>query len=847
MQISTMRKQAAVAAVLLLTLLAVVSLLSLSLHRRTVAADERLQRLNLLAAEMRQSSNELTALARDYVTTGEPKFRELYFTVLDIRSGKRPRPENWAPSDWRSGRELEGGQPRALLQLLIDEGVPEETFALLAKAQAESELLAKLEISLMDQVGQLPAEGRFETSDRADLIARMHDESYHDSKRVIMAAASDFESAVRLEASEKVAALHREQRMHLIVSFVIVGLMLAGIVPLMIYVNSAVLMPLSALSAAAERMSKGDYTARAEVTATNEIGRLSIVFNQMASSIASEMEKVGELRFALDNVPVYVYMKDRESRYTYANKLTLELFGCSAEELTGRGDVDFFPPAAVERLRQIDLRVLDGESTHEEIVVGDDNERIYLEVKTPLREDESVIGLLGISTDVTETRHAEERWRALLQGSADAIILTDANGYIQVVNERTEALFGYASGDLVGRNVDILLPEHLRKRHANYRNEFDWSTGERPMFERRNLVGMHRDGRTLRLDLGLSRVESHGTRWNMAIVHDLTGHYEMSERVRLLSAALEQADNGIVITNRQGVCHWVNPGFERITGYSKDEVVGRRMSILKSGVHSDAFFRDLWETVNAGRTWHGEIHNRNKAGEIYVEEQRISPVQDDEGRITHFVAVKQNVTDRIEMEKQLLGANQAMIEQLAEIETLQAKLREQAIRDELTGLYNRRYLSDALERELSRSRREKHPVAIAVIDLDHFKSINDTWGHSAGDEALRSVAELLRSKTRLIDTICRFGGEEFIVIMPGADLEDAKRKVDALRESCEDTFVEWEASRIRVTFSAGVSVFPEHGADGDTLVTAADKALYRAKSEGRNRVVGFQEVVTVEN
>jgi diguanylate cyclase (GGDEF)-like protein/PAS domain S-box-containing protein len=354
-----------------------------------------------------------------------------------------------------------------------------------------------------------------------------------------------------------------------------------------------------------------------------------------------------------------------------------------------------------------------------------------------------------------------------------------------------------------------------------------------------DLVGMHRDGHLIPLSIALSAQESLGLKWNLAILHDLTRRHEMTRELRLLSAAVEVAASGIAITDTEAQCQWTNRAFETITGYRREEVLGQRMSILKSGVHDDAFFRELWTTITAGRTWHGEIHNRHKDGHTYVEEQTISPVHDANGEITHFIAVKHDVTARREMEQQLRTANETLQKQLAEIEILQAQLREQAIRDPLTGLFNRRYLTDYLSRHLERSRRDQYPVALVLLDLDHFKQLNDTYGHAAGDEALRVLAELLQSEIRVSDTACRYGGEEFIVIMPGVSLNVAMRRGDTLRAAYEETVIEYEGTALRGTFSAGVAVFPDHGNDGEAVLSAADQALYRAKSAGRNCVVGF--------
>lgn len=192
---------------------------------------------------------------------------------------------------------------------------------------------------------------------------------------------------------------------------------------------------------------------------------------------------------------------------------------------------------------------------------------------------------------------------------------------------------------------------------------------------------------------------------------------------------------------------------------------------------------------------------------------------------------------RTERHRHLLEA------QLAKISSLQALLQEQALRDPLTGLFNRRYLDETLTRDLSRAKREGRTVALALLDLDAFKRINDTHGHQAGDQVLKTLSALLRQGARQSDTICRFGGEEFLVVLPNMSLEQARLKVDAWRLELAQTPIPWGGASLQSTFSAGLAVFPQHGTDSGALVACADAALYRAKQAGRNRVLWCESPV----
>jgi diguanylate cyclase (GGDEF)-like protein len=177
--------------------------------------------------------------------------------------------------------------------------------------------------------------------------------------------------------------------------------------------------------------------------------------------------------------------------------------------------------------------------------------------------------------------------------------------------------------------------------------------------------------------------------------------------------------------------------------------------------------------------------------------------------------------------------------QLDEIEQLQGALKEQAIRDSLTGCFNRRYLDETLERELSRSRREGYPLSLVILDLDFFKQINDTYGHQAGDQALIVLAETLRADIRQEDVLCRYGGEEFVILMPRMPLGRAVERAESWRQKIAQISVRFGNFNLAFTASAGVAAYPDHGKMPDELTHAADTALYVAKNRGRNRVVEY--------
>jgi diguanylate cyclase (GGDEF)-like protein len=215
---------------------------------------------------------------------------------------------------------------------------------------------------------------------------------------------------------------------------------------------------------------------------------------------------------------------------------------------------------------------------------------------------------------------------------------------------------------------------------------------------------------------------------------------------------------------------------------------------------------------------------------------QIRPVRDRHERLLGRLLIWRDVTARKQVELALQEANQQLQARVEEVESLQAQLREQSIRDALTGVFNRRYLDETLAREFKRAQREKKPLTVAIMDLDSFKSINDTFGHTAGDLALQRISEFLSVHIRASDILCRYGGEEFVIVMPGLDVEAAHSRAENWRESIERLVIESPKGLFHVTASVGVAVCPIHAGDVEGLLRAADDALYAAKRDGKNRV-----------
>ena len=283
--------------------------------------------------------------------------------------------------------------------------------------------------------------------------------------------------------------------------------------------------------------------------------------------------------------------------------------------------------------------------------------------------------------------------------------------------------------------------------------------------------------------------------------------------IQLQSLALGVVKHSVVITARDGTIEWVNPAFTDLTGFSREEAVGKTPRILKSGRHDASFYEDLWKSLLAGHTWEGETTNRRKDGTLYLEDQTITPVTDESGGIIHFVAVKQDVTERRRLEESIVHL---------------------ARHDPLTELPNRRVVEEDLVRLIARAER-RLPAALLLVDLDNFKEVNDRSGHAAGDDVLRAVARLFLEAVRPGDLVGRLGGDEFVVLLDGAGTEEARAVAERVRERVAAVPLPEGYDGPPVGASVGVAMVAGHH-DPHGVLATADAALYDAKADGKGVV-----------
>jgi diguanylate cyclase (GGDEF)-like protein/PAS domain S-box-containing protein len=285
--------------------------------------------------------------------------------------------------------------------------------------------------------------------------------------------------------------------------------------------------------------------------------------------------------------------------------------------------------------------------------------------------------------------------------------------------------------------------------------------------------------------------------------------------VNKLSRAVESSPSQVVITDLDGVIEYVNQKFVDVTGYDKEEVIGQKITLLKSGNTPGAIYAQMWKTITSGKDWSGEIQNQYKNGVNYWARISISSVENAIDNITHYVSFQEDITQEYQLSKQL---------------------NYQASHDSLTGLINRREFETYIERLLVSNQNESTQHAICFMDLDQFKIVNDTCGHAAGDELLRQISTLIKQNVRVHDSLARIGGDEFSILMEHCSLENAERVMASMLKAVKEYQFYWEGSYFKVGMSIGVVAINESMDNLTELFKEVDAACYMAKESGGNRI-----------
>ena len=429
--------------------------------------------------------------------------------------------------------------------------------------------------------------------------------------------------------------------------------------------------PLLSLTQAASAIADGDYSQKVAIDRSDELGTLANAFNAMTAKVSNSQQelerKVKERTAQLEAAAGAILMVDRGGTIRTANQKAETLFGYGQGELTGKPVEELVP----ERYRHGHETLRHGFFVHPEarpmgggrelFGLRRDGSEVPIEIAlNPIQTDEGVFVLANI-IDITERRRAEEQFRVVVEASPNAILMVNSEGRITLVNNQTERLFGYTRSELVGQVMEMLTPERYRREHPQLRSSFFLHPSTRPMGAGRDLYGRRKDGTEVPIEIGLNPINTSDGMYVLASIIDISERKRREEQLHLQSTALEFAANAILITDINGKIVWVNKAFTETTGYSMEEVLGQNPRILKSGQLDRSFYKQMWETILSGKVWRDTVVNRRKDGSLNRENMTITPISDGAGKISHFVAIKQDITKL----EQALSDVQAKNEELA--------------------------------------------------------------------------------------------------------------------------------------------------------------------------------------
>jgi len=548
-------------------------------------------------------------------------------------------------------------------------------------------------------------------------------------------------------------------------------------------------------------------------------------------------ESLRKLSLAVQQSPSLIVITDLDAHIEFANEAFYRTTGYSPAETIGKNP-KFLKSGKTPAATYVDMwsTLSQGKSWSGEFVNRrkDGSEYIEFALISPVQQaDQRITHYLAIKEDITERKHAESALReshqkmySLLNSMAEGAYGVDTEGNCTFVNRAFLRILGYDTADeVIGKPIHELIhhsypdgshyPDEECRMYAAFRYQQEVHVADE--------VFWRKDGTALSVEYWSQQIVTDGvTTGAIATFIDISERKQAEHQLRIAATVFE-AQEGMEVTDAGKNILRVNKAFTDITGYSADEVIGKNPRLFQSGRHPQDFYSAMWETIAATGSWEGEVWNRRKNGEIYLDYLTISAVKDQHGIVTHYVGTHMDIT--------LKKAAAEEIEHLA-------------FYDPLTKLPNRRLLQDRLKTALATSHRNGRKGALFFIDLDNFKTLNDTLGHDMGDLLLQQVAERLSAGVRTCDTVARLGGDEFVIMLQElseqslAAAQQAEHIGSKLLATLNQPY-QLATHNYVSTPSIGVTLFSGHDRPPEELFKQADIAMYQAKTSGRNALRFF--------
>jgi len=526
-------------------------------------------------------------------------------------------------------------------------------------------------------------------------------------------------------------------------------------------------------------------------------------------------------RTLVENSPLCIHEIDLDGCLQSMNKAGLDMLRLDEEKkICGIPYLSSVSEQDNGRIRALLQAAINGTASHFEFVSAGDVRLYFKSCFIPIKDaDGKVLKLMGLTENISERKRAEEslatrerEFRTLAENSPDNIARYDCQARFLYANPTLERTLGQSSADLMGKTPMEIVPGGLFDDYqkavlqvgvtgesTDYEQIIPIGEGQVQVHAIRLVAEMSADGRPVGV-LGVGR--------------DISEIKQAGESLRITASVFDNSQEAILITDADNRIMDVNPAFCRITGYRREEVLGKNPRLLGSGRQDKLFYDEMWQALKQEKTWRGEVWNRRKSGEIYAELLSISVICSDDGKVQHYVGVFSDISH--------FKAHEAELSRVAHY-------------DALTGIPNRVLLADRMKHAIAQTSREQNRVAICYLDLDGFKAVNDTMGHEAGDQVLVEVAKRIGNTIRGGDTVARLGGDEFVALLLGLEQDDeCMAIIERLLAAIAQPFTVKGQAHV-LSASIGVSIYPLDDENPDTLLRHADQAMYVAKQSGKNR------------
>lgn len=428
-----------------------------------------------------------------------------------------------------------------------------------------------------------------------------------------------------------------------------------------------------------------------------------------------------------------------------------------------------------------------------------------------------------------DLRYQKQWFNSITETLAEGLYVMNTKGVIEYVNPMACSILGYKKEEMIGRHAHNLFHSHFINDHIPLEDcpIFKGAVKDKVFYSAQEFF-TSKDGQIIPIDISSKSIDKNNKRTQIVTTfRDISEKKKAEKKTLLLTKALEASANAIVITDKDAIVEWANPAFTVLTGYPVKDVIGKNpKEFIRSGKHPKEFYKNLWDTILAKKPYQNTLINKRKDGSFYTEELSITAVLDENDEIQNFIAIKQDVSKRVQREEDIKYF---------------------AFYDSLTGLPNRRLLIEHLEQITNTLERTQKSVALLFLDLDKFKSLNDTHGHDAGDELLIEVSKRIKKSIRKQDIVARIGGDEFIIVLDNlpAEIEKAKELTKVISEKILTTTKRpFELTNIsyKTSSSIGICIFCDPSLKITHLLKRADLALYEVKSRGGDGIYFYEDL-----